>query len=379
MQGEWPQPLAWPGGLADPAGMCGDPSTDANGFVLADGLLHRDGGQWWEWTDPSDQSWSDVAWMARSAGACIGSEGELWLGAGTGEVWNITGDYAARVEPFDGAEQAALVDGLGAAVLLEDELFIGGLETIAHYVFEAGPATLLSSGGEAVWIMAGGTLHRLVGEEFSAGVVEGDPIEPEVLLAEAGGGVWTLTSEEACHLRPAPPVRIEGVHNLQRLVTEIVEIAVEVSAGASLDSVTLDGEEVTMEPDGTDRFVAEPQTIEEGWHTLEVAASSAEGDTTRQLHFEQRRVGDLTWTGDVEPLFTEHCSGSTCHGPDVDDVTRPDLSTWESWTEREDSILDRVVIKGDMPPSNARKDTWGLELQLLVSEWFETGAAQGDG
>ena len=34
--------------------------------------------------------------------------------------------------------------------------------------------------------------------------------------------------------------------------------------------------------------------------------------------------------------------------------------------------------KGDMPPFGARKDSWGLDAQLTVSEWFETGAARGD-
>lgn len=79
----------------------------------------------------------------------------------------------------------------------------------------------------------------------------------------------------------------------------------------------------------------------------------------------------------MEPLFQEHCAGAACHGPDLGDASRPDLSTYDAWISREETILDRVVTKGDMPPFGARKDTWGLDAQLTVSEWFETGAARG--
>lgn len=378
VQGQWPQPLAWPEGLAVPTRMCGDPSRDANGFVLADGLLHRDGGQWWEWTDPADESWTDVAWMARSAGACIGGDGELWLAEGDGEVWRITSDFATRVDALDRSEEAVLVDGLGVAALLDGAVIAGDLEALTRYHFEAGAASMISSGGQSLWVVVGDSLYRLRDGEFTVTELADGPLEAGSLHADAAGGVWTLTADQACHRRPTPPVRIEGVHNLERLVSETLELAVEVSPGASLTTATLDGEALPVEPAGGGRWLIEPQTITEGWHTLEVLAESDEGDTARRLRFEQRRVGDLTWARDVEPLFVEHCSGAACHGHELDDATRPDLSTWDAWIEREDSILERVVTRGDMPPAQARKDTWGLGLQLLVSEWFETGAQRGD-
>lgn len=387
VQGQWPQPLAWPQERGEPTLMCGDPSADANGFVVADGLLHRDGGQWWEWTDPSDESWTDVAWMARNAGTCIGGDGELWLAEGGGEVWRITGDFAARVEAFDGSSEAVLVDGLGVAALRDGEVVAGDIDSLTHYRFEAGSASALSSGGESLWVVVEGVLHRLRDGEFTVAMLDGAPVEADIVQAEAGGGVWMLAEREACHLRPTSPVRIEGVYNLQRLASESVEIAVEVAPGASLATVTLDGEALAMAPDGEHRWRAEPQAIATGWHTLEVLAENDEQSEgadegariTRHLRFEQRRVGELTWVGDIEPIFAEHCSGAACHGPMLDDATRPDLSSWDAWIDREDSILDRVVTKGDMPPAGSRKDTWGLELQLRVSEWFETGAEHGDG
>ncbi len=377
VQGEWPQPLAWPG-LADPTRMCGDPSTDANGFVIADGLLHRDGGQWWEWTDPADEHWADIAWMARNAGTCIGPDGELWLAEGSGEAWRITGDFAARAEALDGAMRAVLVEGIGAAAILDGDLVAGDIGDFSTIHFAAGPASALSSGGEALWVVAGGILYRWLDGEFTAAMLEGDPVQAGYLQAESAGGVWTVTPEQACHLRPNPPVRVEGVHNLQRLVDETVDVAVQLYPGTSLASAKLDGEPLTMDADGPGRWVADTQTVEEGWHTLELFSSGSGGAHARRVSFEQRRVGDLTWTGNVEPVFMEHCSGAACHGPDLGDTTRPDLSTWESWIDREDSILDRVVNKGDMPPAAVRKETWGLDQQLMVSEWFETGAQRGD-
>ncbi|MCA9711523.1 MAG: hypothetical protein KDK70_37135, partial [Myxococcales bacterium] len=153
-------------------------SSDANGFVLAEGLLHRDAGQWWHWTDPTDRPWTDVAWLARSAGACIGDQGDLWLAEADGAVWRITGDLATRVEPFDGADRAALVDGLGAAVVLDGDVLVGDAETIVHYTFEAGSASEVSSGGQALWIAAGGRLLRLADGEFMTATQDDAPVEP---------------------------------------------------------------------------------------------------------------------------------------------------------------------------------------------------------
>jgi len=377
VQGQWPQPLAWPE-IPEPTAMCGDPSSDANGFVVADGLMHRDAGQWWEWSRPSGEPWADVAWMARNAGTCVGPSGELWLADADGEVWRIEGDFAARVEDLDGATRAVLVDGLGAAAIVGDDVVAGDLGDFTRYRFEAGPVSALSSGGDVLWVMAGGTLHRYADGQFTAAMLEGQPVQAGFLHAEAGGGVWALTPGQACHLRPNPPVRVEGVHNLQRLGHDSVEIAVRLYPGTSLASAALDGEDLSMEPDGPGRFRAPARAVDEGWHTLEVFSSGSGGAHARRVRFEQRRVGDLTWSRDVQPVFQEHCSGAACHGPDIGDANRPDLSTWDAWAEREEAILDRVVVKGDMPPANVRKDTWGLELQLLVSEWFETGAAQGE-
>ena len=122
---EWPLPLGWPTTLPTPTRVCGDPSTDANGFVLAEGLLYRDGGQWWEWTDPSGEPFADVAWLATNASTCLGPDGELWLAREGGEVWRITGAEATRVAALDGSEAAALVEGVGVAAILDGALVVG--------------------------------------------------------------------------------------------------------------------------------------------------------------------------------------------------------------------------------------------------------------
>lgn len=386
---EWPLPLGWPTTLPTPTRVCGDPSTDANGFVLAEGLLYRDGGQWWQWTDPSGEPFADVAWLATNASTCLGPDGELWLARQSGEVWRITGAEATRVPALDGSEAAALVEGGGVAAIQDGTLVIGDPTEQWRWHFEAGPVHAVASGGDSLWIAAGPALYRMRDGEVLQALHHGEPILADTLLADAGGGVWILSprtaphlhgpAPTACHLRPSPPIAVEGVHNLQRTSEETVELSVQVHSGTVFSAARLDGELVAMEPDGLGRYhVATPLPLSEGWHTLEVLASGSRGATTRRLRFEQRRIGDLTWERDIEPLFQEHCSGAACHGPELGDGTRPDLSQYEVWLAREAKILDRVVTKGDMPPFGARKDSWGLDAQLTVSEWFETGAARGD-
>lgn len=388
--GEWPLPLGWPATLPTPTRVCGDPSTDANGFVVAEGLLYRDGGQWWQWTDPSGEPFADVAWLAADASTCLGPDGELWLARQSGEVWRITGAEATRVAALDGSEAAALVEGVGVAAIQAGTLVVGDPGELWRYHFEAGPAYAISSGGDSLWIAAGDALHRMRDGEILHALHDGEEIVADALFADAGGGVWAVgprtaphlghsAAQTACHLRPSPPIAVEGVHNLQRTADETVTFSVQVHSGTVFSAARLDDEPLVMEPDGLGRYrVAAPVQVSEGWHTLEVLASGSRGATARRLRFEQRRIGDLTWEADIEPLFEEHCSGAACHGPDLGDGTRPDLSSYEEWLAREPKIIDRVVTKGDMPPFGARKDSWGLDAQLTVSEWFETGAARGD-
>lgn len=377
VRGQWPQPLPWPAQRTEPTALCGDPSTDANGFVVADGLLHRDHGAWWEWTGPSDAPWANVSWLATDAGACMGPEGELWLAETSGEVWRITADFATRVPELDGADRGALLSGVGVAAVLDDALRLGEVDGLQQIRFEAGPVTAVSTGGGALWVVAGGAVHRWLEGDFTRALHDDVPVMATRLYADATGGAWALDEQRACHLHPTPPTRVEGVFDLQRLTTETIEITARTSAGTRLTSARLDGEDLSIEADGPSRWRAEPVEVGQGWHVLEVFASGSRGATARTLRFEQRRVGELSWVEHIEPLFEEHCSGAACHGPDLGPGTRPDLSSYEAWLEREDGILDRVVTKGDMPPLGARKDSWGLDARLTVAEWFQTGAAWG--
>lgn len=371
VRGEWPIALTWPDDLPPPTGMCGDPSSDANGFVLAGGLIHRDHGQWWEWTSPSGEPWAEVGWLASNAGVCLGSAGELWLGEADGRAWRITVDYAQRVEALDGAQEAVLVDGEGVAARLDDALWLGD-EELTTFTFEAGAVSGISAGDQTLWVVAGDRLYRRHAGVFEEATVDGQLAEPGVLAAEAGGGVWVLHDDQACHLSPASPVQVEGVHHLQRLSAEEVALVFEPEAGVNVRAARLDGEALALVPH-SGRWRTAELALSTGWHELEVETDAR----TRSLRFEQRRVGDLTWTQHIEPLFAEHCSGAACHGPDLGDGTRPDLSTYQAWLDRESSILERVVTQGDMPPVGS-SETWGLETTLMVSEWFETGAAHGD-
>jgi len=377
VQAGYPQPLAWPEGLAAPTAMCGDPGSDANGFVVADGLLQRDRGQWWSWVAPGSGSFAEIDWIAEAAGACIGTQGETWLSA-AGLVWRITPDFAGRVETLDGASAATFADELGVAAIVDGNLAVGGPEIgFSIYDFGAGDVVAVAGGGPTVWIVAGASLYRLTGaDELPVAVaVDGADATALSLAGDASGSAWIVDETGACHLREAPPIRVGGLHHLQRRDDEMLTFHVEAPA-TSAPSAVLDGTMVnlTVEQDGV--WLAAPSLLEPGWHTLEIDAVIDGAMVVRTLEFEQRGHGDLTFTDDIEPLFAEHCSGAVCHGPDVNDPNRPDLTSYEAWLDKESSVLARVVSQGDMPPFSVRAETWTLDSVLTIFEWYETGAPQ---
>jgi hypothetical protein len=208
-----------------------------------------------------------------------------------------------------------------------------------------------------------------------------DDLDQEVVEVAAhpdAPGAWLRTAEAVLHVRgdavsntsarPAGPLRVDdlgrllvpaadgldrlgvgravgirGVHHGQRLangvtlelfpsvVDEVVSLEIELD-GAPLEVV-----------DGTARLDLEGLSSLE-LHALTARAAWADGGTAESLplSFGIDPIGNVTWAGDIQPLFEAECA--RCHGGDTD--TR--LDTSEAWQERIELVLLNVR-SGTMP------------------------------
>lgn len=100
------------------------------------------------------------------------------------------------------------------------------------------------------------------------------------------------------------------------------------------------------------------------------------GDKHMTLDRAKTNAGDNTQTGDaavtyvrdIKPLFQRLCAA--CHN---EGSAIPNWNSYEISFAKKDRLLDRVVIKRDMPLGMPMND----EERTLVAEWLKLGAPQG--
>ncbi len=97
--------------------------------------------------------------------------------------------------------------------------------------------------------------------------------------------------------------------------------------------------------------------------TLDRAKVSAGANT-------QAGAGDaaVTYVRDIKPIFQRACTA--CHN---EGSAIPNWNSYEVSFAKKDRLLDRVVIKRDMPLGMPMTD----EERALVAEWLKLGAPQG--
>lgn len=370
-RGEFVDTIPWP--VEDePTLVCGDPSADRDGFLVAGGsLFGRSGGEWYRWF-PAEGEIGDILDVPKALGACRGERGETWLQTTSG-LWRLRDNAFDRVAELPPVLQASFGFGFGAAAVTEAGLFVGP-EQWRLVEFEAGAPRSLTSGGAVLYVGVGERFYRFSGDG-AAEVVEVDFGLPEVVaLHPYADGVWVETPGELCDRREHPePFVVRGVRPFERRPQGSIELHVQAPPGDLV--VARDGVMVHEAPGSTG-----PATVsgvfagEPGWHRLEVRA----GERTRQVRYEVVTNSGATWVEDIEPLARTHCAGSSCHGADRDDPERPDLSTYEGWVDAGRAIRDRVARVGDMPPADARLESWDAEEVALVVAWIDEGMVRGE-
>ena len=370
-RGEFVDTIPWPLDT-EPTLVCGNPSADRDGFLVAGGALFgRSGGEWYRWF-PAEGEIGDILDVSKALGACRGERGETWLHTTSG-LWRLRDNAFDHVPELPPVLKASFGFGFGAAAVTEAGLFVGP-EQWRLIEFEAGTPTSLASSGDALYVLVGERIYRFAGETAEEVQAVDFGVSGLVAIHPYADGVWAETSDELCDRREHPePFIVRGVRPFERRLQGSLELQVEASPGDL--RVLRDGGMVheTLAFTGSATvggiFAGEP-----GWHRLEVRV----GERSRELRYEVVTNTGATWVDDIEPLARTHCSGAECHGADRDDLDRPDLSTYEGWASAGRTIRDRVARVGDMPPAEARLESWNAEEIALVVAWIDEGMVRGE-
>ncbi len=352
-----------PATLGAAAAVCGPPIAEHGTFIAtAGGLLERSAGLWWRWSAPTAATGGGFAGargLARVDGACAAPDDAVWLTTGDGALWRITRD---RAEALPGpVDEVAIVPELGAAVRQGDALTIG--PPWRGVGFTAGPVAHVASGGERLWVVAGGTTFVRVAGAWA--IVDGLPAAPTRIWPDAGGGAWVEIGAQVCRATLAPAIRVDGLRPYEPRVASVAQLRVTPPAGVVEVAVERDGAAVASAPvvDGV-AALADVELGDGGWHQLTIRA----GGASRLLAYNLLQISDRSWATDVQPIFEASCAGGRCHGPSPGGG-RVDLSTYEGWRQKASRVRERL-LRGEMPPSGPPLDSATIDI---VIDWIEGG------
>lgn len=168
-----------------------------------------------------------------------------------------------------------------------------------------------------------------------------------------------------CRAALTPAIHVTGLTPYEQRVTPLAQLRVAPPASETAVTVERDGLLVATAPviDGV-AAVSDVDLGAGGWHDLTIRS----GTTSRRLEYNLLDISDRSWATDVEPVFTEFCSGTRCHGP-TPSGGRVDLSTYEGWRMKASRIRERL-LRGEMPPSGPRPDAATVDI---IVDWIEGG------
>lgn len=352
-----------PTALGAAAAVCGPPSAEHGTFIAtAGGLLERSAGLWWKWSAPTTaagQGFDGARGLARVDGACAGPDDAVWLTTAAGALWRITRDRAElRPGPVD---EVAIVPGVGAAVREADQLTLG--PPWRGVRFAAGPVAHVASGGERLWVVAGGATLVRIADGWA--IVDGLPAAPRRIWPDAAGGAWLEVGAEVCRASLAPAIRVDGLRPYEPRVAPLAQLRVAPPADATAITVERDGVALATAPvvDGV-AALPDVELGAGGWHALTIRAGTA----TRVVPYNLLQISDRSWAADIEPIFAASCAGGRCHGPSPSGG-RIDLSTYDGWRQKASRVRERL-LRGEMPPSGPPLDSATIDV---VIDWIEGG------
>lgn len=284
-------------------------------------------------------------------GAPLDGRPALWVASG-GAVYALVGEAGALQAQQVLADAPA--DGL--AVDFEGTLWLATGGTLRsrgwdgrwydHPLTRGVRAIAAHPDALDLWVWAEDGLWHHRGGEFRP--VRGAPT-PESLSVASDGSALIRAGGALVRVVAGHPVELRGLapESLLAATTEIEIRPSEPSAVRAVEA-TLDGAAVTLPSSAPWLLTLDPATLEDGSHVLAVVVSHDDGapDARAELRFSVFRVRPPTWSGDIHPLFDQHCA--VCHG--VAGSARR-LNTSETWRTEIQRVLDAVDPEDMGPPT----------------------------
>jgi len=258
-----------------------------------------------------------------------------------------------------------------------------------EYTLGPSPVKLLSSGRFA-WMQAGDGLYRYDGDTRGWAQVQGLESAGTLLAVDATGSAWVRVGVTTASISSTVSPRVRGLFQGARVFDSQLVIQAALPSAQVLDSLSWDLDGVTTHPldlsagvmgsgpTGGQTFhslggveasgVLKPvslSTLEDGWHTLTVAATSEGVTSSRKVHFEFLGAGTaaISWEADIKPIGLDRCS--KCHATGTD----PELITYAQW--RANAALIAAAVRDSRMPADGSLDSAGV---AAIIRWVNGGA-----
>lgn len=293
---------------------------------------------------------------------------ELAVAAGPDGVW-VLDDEASLASPIGAALQGAPITGLAVRPGASPTLWLsagatlwrhqdGLLEPLDAPGFDATGAALAIDAGGGLWGAGPAGVFRVVSTALGADIVW---VRPDLVATDIAidglGRVWVV-AEGDLHLLdagvwswlrlPSPVTAVDASPSVEAVWLVVGTDAWFMLAGQFLNVASLEG----------DAYVA-----------LDAEGRGLLADSARLRRVtvspKEELPPDVTWTGDIEPLFQAKCA--KCHGEGQ--FASPKY-TREAWIEQFDNILDFVSL-GAMPlPPNPPLESADIQR---IKAWKDEG------
>ncbi|MFZ5441840.1 MAG: hypothetical protein ACOZQL_17685 [Myxococcota bacterium] len=256
-----------------------------------------------------------------------------------------------------------------------------------HYTLPATPRRLLGAGRFA-WMQAGDALYRYDGDTRTWAEAKGLDT-PTLLSIDAAGTAWVRSGTKTIALSAAVMPRVRGLAQSARVFDSQLVLEVSLPTASPPDSLswafddhTPHQVDLTKGTTGTGPTadlrihslggtevggLVKPvsfATLDDGWHTLAVTATTGGKSVTRRLHFEflGSSTAAVSFATDVRPLAADRCD--KCHTTG----TEPELATYEQWKANAPAIA--AAVRDARMPADGPLDAAGVST---IVRWVNGG------
>lgn len=258
-----------------------------------------------------------------------------------------------------------------------------------EYSLGPSPRKLLASGRFA-WMQAGDGLYRYDGDTRAWAQVQGLESAGTLLGVDSAGSAWVRVGSRTLSISANVAPRVRGLFQGARVFDSQLVVQASLPTAQPVDTLTWDLDGVTVHPLELMRGVAGSGptagqtfhslggaeasgvlkpisfgTLDDGWHTLTVAATTGEATSYRRVHFEFLGAGTaaVSWEQDIKQLGLDRCS--KCHATG----TEPELITFAQWKTNAAAIA--ASVRDSRMPADGPLDSAGV---AAIIRWVNGGA-----